>query len=649
MIKFKLSQWLLAIIHAYRSSNSKLSNENDYKNVIENTLVGIYIIQDNIFKYVNKRFGDILGYDPKEIINKKEFSVFVHPEDKDLVIQNVKKRIDNKVQSIEYEFRGITKKGNVKWVKVLGNLIDYNKRPAISGTIIDITESKNNAEQLKISEERLRVTLEATEIGVWDWDISSNKWFATPTFYTMQGFSPQEGYTNPKVWIERIHPEDREIVSKNIQDIIDNKIQHYEHEARMLHADGTYRWNITTGHAITRNENGDVIRMVGTRKNIHHMKETEQKLSQNKYILSKLIETIPDLVWLKDPDGKFLACNKRFEELLGKNKEGILGKTIYDFMPQERADFFKQFDILAASKRKPVCNEETLTFADGHTEVIETIKTPLFRQDKSLLGILGIGRDITERKHIEEERKQIHLDLEKRVSLRTSQLKQANSDLESFTYSVSHDLRAPIRHLNGFLSLLKETIDTDKTAAHKYITKLESASKRMSTLIDELLKFSRLGRAQLSLKEIHLNALIDTIIEQYKPDCEGRDIQWTIHQLPQIWADPALIKVVFENLISNAIKYTSNKEKSIIEIGQGSCTSDSTVCIYVKDNGAGFDMAFQNKLFGVFQRLHSNDEFSGIGIGLATVKQIISKHNGEISADSKVGEGATFFVRLPRS
>lgn len=619
-----------------------------YKALIENSLVGVYIIQNNKFKYVNKRFCEIFGYKREEIVNHMDLLEIVYEEDKRLVSTNLRKRMNHRLKSIEYEFRGQKKNGTVIWLKVLGSFIQYKNTPSITGTVIDITESKKNAEELKISEERLRITLENTQIGIWDWDVINDKWYVSPIYYTMLGYPIEYHQTDRSAWLSRIHPDDRKIIRHKIFEVLHNKTNHYENEVRMRHADGSYRWQHITGHAVERNKEGEITRMVGTRKDIHQIKTTEQKLNQNQHLLCKLMDTIPDLVWLKDDKGSFLACNKRFEELLGKPKVDIIGKNDYYFMTKERADFFRGKDLKAILTRKPICNEEILYFADGHEEIVETIKTPLFHEDNSTLGVLGIGRNITERKQIEEERKRIHADLEKRVALRTSQLKQANDDLESFTYSVSHDLKAPLRHLDGFLRLLKNEVNLNNDPVRNYIDKLEISSNRMSILIDELLKFSRLGRTQLTLKKVEIEPLIHTIIEQSKPDFDHRKIDWIIHDVPNIWADPALIKVVFENLISNAIKYTSKKEIATIEIGENTSSDKTTICLFIKDNGAGFNMEFKDKLFGVFQRLHSNDQFNGIGIGLATVKQIINKHHGEISAQSKVNHGATFYIRLPR-
>jgi light-regulated signal transduction histidine kinase (bacteriophytochrome) len=197
------------------------------------------------------------------------------------------------------------------------------------------------------------------------------------------------------------------------------------------------------------------------------------------------------------------------------------------------------------------------------------------------------------------------------------------------------------------MQLLKDAIKTTDPKIQNYLQKINISTKGMSVMIDELLKFSHLGRAELHYKETDLNKITTEIIEQFKPDYANRTICWEVENIPLVKGDPALLKVVLENLISNAIKYTSKKEQAIIEIREYK-SDENFVTFIVKDNGAGFDEAYKEKLFGVFQRLHTKEEFDGIGIGLANVKQIITKHNGTIDATSEVDKGATFYITLPK-
>jgi light-regulated signal transduction histidine kinase (bacteriophytochrome) len=247
--------------------------------------------------------------------------------------------------------------------------------------------------------------------------------------------------------------------------------------------------------------------------------------------------------------------------------------------------------------------------------------------------------EIRERRRAEDEVSKLNAELEHRVVERTSQLDAVNKELEAFSYSVAHDLRAPLRHINGFSKILQDDYCTvlDTTAQH-YLKSISDAAKNMGQLVDDLLKMGRMCRLT------DLNSLMERARQDLEPECEGRQIDWRIGELPLVECDPGLMKQVFANLLSNAVKYTRPREKAVIEVGQ--ITRDGGRAIFIRDNGAGFDPRYAHKLFGVFQRLHSAEEFEGTGVGLATVQRIVQKHGGRIWAEAEVDKGATFFLAL---
>jgi signal transduction histidine kinase len=249
-----------------------------------------------------------------------------------------------------------------------------------------------------------------------------------------------------------------------------------------------------------------------------------------------------------------------------------------------------------------------------------------------------------ERKKSEEALKQLNLALNQR----TKQVESANKELEAFSYSVSHDLRAPLRHIDGFVQLLqKHTVETLDEKSKRYLTIVTDSVKKMGQLIDDLLAFSQIGRTELRTTRVELDNLIKIILLELQMDLQGRNIDWKISQLPEVNGDPALLQLAFRNLIENAIKFTRSREQAQIEIGY-SDGEPNEITFFVLDNGVGFDMQYVDKLFGVFQRLHRTDEFEGTGIGLANIQRIIHRHGGRCWAEGAVDHGATFYFTLPK-
>ncbi|GEM_PF-2967216 len=285
---------------------------------------------------------------------------------------------------------------------------------------------------------------------------------------------------------------------------------------------------------------------------------------------------------------------------------------------------------------------------DGEIRWITARAKVIFDDNGKPQRMLGLNMDVTERKQAEEEVQRLNRELEQRVMLRTAQLEGANKELEAFTYSVSHDLRAPLRHISGFSKLLTEEYgSTLAPEAQHHLQRIEEGTRRMGLLVDDLLNLGRIGRHEVRLQVTGLNSIVNETLVDLKSECEGRQLEWKIGTLPFVECDPALMKQVFQNLLSNAVKFTRPRSQAVIEVGQKD--QDGGAVVFVRDNGVGFNVKYADKLFGVFQRLHRPEDFEGTGVGLATVQRIIQKHGGRIWAEAELDKGATFYFTVAAS
>jgi PAS domain S-box-containing protein len=374
------------------------------------------------------------------------------------------------------------------------------------------------------------------------------------------------------------------------------------------------------------------------------LRESEEKLRRERALLRGLIDSIPDLIFFKDTQSVFLGCNKAFESHFGVSEKDLVGRTDITLVSPEVAAFYQKMDrqMLAAGESRHT--EEWIPDCRNGGGFFDTLKTPYFGPTGSVLGLIGISRDITDRRRIEEEVRRLNTDLERRVAERTAQLEAANRELEAFSYSVSHDLRSPLRTLDGFSqAVLEDYGEQLPEEGLRYLRTIREGAQRMGALIDDLLTFSRLGRAPLNKELVRTDDLVRSVLEDLGAFSRP-NLELDVRQLPPCMGDPALLRQVWINLVSNALKYSQRKVPARIEIGFGERNGKSVY--FVRDNGAGFDMRYAGKLFGVFQRLHRAEDYEGTGVGLAIVQRIVQRHGGEIWAEAVPDQGATFYFYL---
>jgi len=350
-----------------------------------------------------------------------------------------------------------------------------------------------------------------------------------------------------------------------------------------------------------------------------------------------VVYTIPDLVWLKDLNGVYLSCNSKFERFFGAKEADIVGKTDYDFLDKELADFFSKNDKAVIAANRPIMNEEQVTYADdGHEELLETIKTPMYGFDGRLVGVLGIARDITERKRAEAEKE-----------ILISELETKNAELTQFTYTVSHDLKSPLVTINGYLGYIERDAASGNMERLRSDTqRIQEATNKMHALLTELLELSRIGRMMNAPENIPFADLVKGALEIVHGQLEADHVTvQTRPKLPTVQGDHQRLTEVLQNLIDNASKYMGSQTDPHIEIGQHG-EEDGRPIFFVRDNGIGIAPEYHERVFGLFNKLDPESE--GTGIGLALVKKIVEFHGGRIWVESEVGKGATFFFTLPK-
>jgi PAS domain S-box-containing protein len=526
------------------------------------------------------------------------------------------------------------------------NSMTAQLRQSLENLEQEVIEVKQAKDALRLANETLQALIDYSPLAIIMLDLDAHILMWNNAAEKMYGWTPQEalGKFIPIVPEDKL--EEQQMIRENVikGEVFTNL------ELERSRKDGS-RIPIGLSIAPLRDSTGNVYALMSIATDITKRKEAEEALRESEERLRQIASSLREVIWLRDVKTRqVLYVNPAFEKLTGWTCESfyadpdIVAKSIH---PEDKDRIIKALD--QRLEGHSYFEEHRIIRKDGNVCWVSSRSFPVQNEAGEVFRWASIMEDVTERKQTEEEIRRLNAELEERVLERTSQLEAANKELEAFAYSVSHDLRAPLRHIDGFLGLLRlENSTTLDTQSQHYMENISDAAKRMGLLIDDLLSFSRMGRQEMSKAQVDIANLVQEVIGEFSPETEGRHIKWKIADIPKVRGDQAMLKIVLVNLISNALKFTSKREDAEIEIGTMP-DSDMETIFFVRDNGVGFNMDYADKLFGVFQRLHHVDEFEGTGIGLANVRRIINRHGGRTWAEGKVNSGATFYFSLPIS
>jgi PAS domain S-box-containing protein len=603
----------------------------------------VVIGRDGVIRLVNSKTEAMFGYQRDEMVGRPiEILVPVRSRDvhvgfRDRYMAEPRAR----PMGIGLELAGRRKDGGEFPVEISLAPLDTAEGLLVTAAVRDISDRKRAQDSIRRSEERFRSLVVATAQIVWMTDADGRVTEGIPAWQEFTGQTFED--LRRGGWTEAIHPEDRERAARAWAEAVAARGD-FEVEYRLRRRDGQYRRFHVRGVPVF-GADGAVREWVGACTDVTERRRAEEEIRK----LSSAVEQAGDAVFITDREGRIEYVNPAFEALTGYSRAEAAGATprILKSGAHDREFYARLWSTVLSGQvfRGVVVNRRK----DGSRYYEEKVIAPLKDAAGNVTHFVSTGRDITDRITAEQEIRRLNEELEDRVRRRTAQLEEANRELESFSYSVSHDLRAPLRHLTGFAELLAKSAPTLDDKGRRYLKNISEAASRMGRLVDDLLGFSRMGRREMQSARVDMNALVADVRRELAGECEGRRIEWVIGGLPPARGDPSMLHLVLANLVGNAIKYTRTRTTARIEIGRAADCPDlpGQVVYFVRDNGVGFDMRYAHKLFGVFQRLHTEEQFEGTGIGLANVRRIVARHGGRTWAQGELDKGATLYFSLP--
>jgi PAS domain S-box-containing protein len=612
-------------------------SEERFRGVFESNMLGTLFWDANgDIIAANDAFLEIVGYSREDLISGVLKWKELTPPKYDKIDEEKLKELAKRGKIDPFEKEYIHKSGRLVPIIISAATLSGSNTSGVA-IILDITQRKQTEEALRESRETYYYLYENSPVGMYHTKIDGSGIIEiNDSACEMLGFKKEELIGQPSA-IRWADPNRRGEILK----IMGEHGVATNFDADILKKDGTIISCLLSMKIFK--EEGYI---EGFIVNITDRKRAEETLRESEARYRTLVENIPQGIFMKDHNYKWVSINENFARSLGVSPNDVVGKVDRDLFPAEIADKYHADDIRVLEKGQIEEFEEE-SILDGKRVWVNTIKTPVRDKSGEIVGLLGIFWDITERKLAQEEIRKLNFELEDRVVIRTAQLEASNRELEAFSYSVSHDLRAPLRHVSGYVELLNKHFHKDLSEkGQHYLNSIADSVRLMGKLIDDLLRFSRTGRVEMVRSVLDMDRIIHEVKDSICKDNTDRNIEWILGKLPSVYGDESMISLVWLNLLNNAVKFTVKRSNPRIEVGVNE--EKKEWIFFVRDNGVGFDMQFAHKLFGVFQRLHPMEEYEGTGIGLANVRRIISRHGGRTWAQAEPDKGAIFNFSIPK-
>ena len=613
-------------------------SEEKYRRLIELSPDALYVHVRGQIVLINPAGIRLLGAETAEQIVGKQVLDFVHPDSREAVKARMQQsELGDSVPPLEERYLRLD--GSVVEVEVVAAPLPYLDQQAVQVIVRDITERKRVMEEVEREHRLLRTLIDTIPDRIYVKDTKARFLLNNTAHLTALGVKSQPGTLGKTDFDFR--PAD--IAAERMADdkkVLETGEPLYNREEPTIRADGKEGWNLVNKVPL-RDAHGNIIGLVGVSRDITERKRAEEATERDRNLLRTLVETIPDRIYAKDTEARFILNNAAHLSALGaKSQSDSLGKTDFDFRAPEIASKCMTDDQQVLQSGKALHNREEQTrLADGAPGWILVNKVPLRDPDGKIIGLVGISRDITQRKEADEK-------------LRTyaEKLERSNRDLQDFAYIASHDLQEPLRKIQAFGDRLKAKYnDALGDTGRDYLARMFDAAARMQTLINDLLSFSRVTTKAQPFAPVDLDKILREVLSDLEVRIEQTQGKVESAPLGTISADALQMRQLFQNLIGNALKFHKPNEAPVIRIQSQRTQGDEEPQIEITfvDNGIGFDQKYADRIFVIFQRLHGRSQYEGTGVGLAVCKKIAERHGGTITAESKEGAGATFRVVLP--